>query len=283
MGLDERYVITSDPSTSEQQSATGQARTPRRQNGIGLKFGYSVNPKIDLELSFLRTDHVFERAANANLNRNENTIGATFFYRFLPKTSALLAYSFKRTDFVDLTPTELNKDNGARNMSIGLRFDPTAKVRGLLKVGYTVKVFDAATQPDGRPLDDERAISAATELTWAATERTQVNLLVSRNIEESSTVGANSFNATKVELGLDQRFVIAALSASIHGSYERNDFNGLDRSDAIWRTSATVRYALLRWLSFSVGYECASKSSDSNDPTVQYRVNRFLFGATGQL
>lgn len=277
VALDEQYVITSEPSSSEQQSATGQARTPRRQNDLGLKVGYSVNPKVDLEFDALLTNHLFERDFNANLNRTEYTIGATSFYRFLPKTSALLAYSVKRTDFTELLPTEPDKDNVAHNVSLGLRFDPTAKVRGSLKVGYTTKVFDAAT------LSGEQAISTATQLLWAATQRTQVDLNVSRDIIESSTVGANSLTATRAELGLEQRLVIEALSASIRGSYERDDFHGIDRNDDIWRTSFTVRYAPLRWLSLSGGYEFGKKLSTFNDPVTHYRVNRFLFGITGQL
>lgn len=280
--LTERFLHTSEPSSSEEQSATGEARLPRHQNDVGFGVAYSISSRSEIELLFARTDHVFDREFNDNLNRNENTITLTVFRRFLPKTSALVAYSFKYTDFVDLEPDELNKDNHQHAVRVGLRFDPTAKVSGRLTVGYAIKIFADDTLPNGQSFDDkEHIFTTATELTWQARRRTQVILLVSRDFRESSTRGASSFNRTLVELGLEQRFPFAdALSAALRGSYERDDFNTIDRQDDIFRAEVHLRYRVFAWLSVGGGYEFVTKSSD--DPTVEYDVNRFIFTASGQ-
>jgi hypothetical protein len=280
--LSERFLSTREPLSTEEQSATGAARLPRQQNDFGFGVTYSVNPKSKIELRFVRTDYLFLRDRNDNLNRNENTITLTALRRILPKTSALLSYSFKYTDFVDLEPDELNKDNYQHTVSIGLRANTTAKVSGQLTIGYTIKLFEADTQPDDQPFDDnEQSFFTATELTWRALRRTQVSLLVSRNFQEASTENASSFNQTLVNLGIEQRFPFdRRFSASVHGIYEHDDFNTINRDDDLFQVLVSFPYQLLQWLSLAFRYEFATKSSD--DPTVEYDVNRFIFTASVQ-
>ncbi len=115
---------------------------------------------------------------------------------------------------------------------------------------------------------------------WDATPKTTFDLEVGRDFQESSTLEASSFTATRVSLGITEQFS-DILSATIRGAYERDAFNALDRSDDIWQASTVVRYNWRAWLGFELSYEHVTKRSDDN--TIEYDVNRFWLLVRGQL
>lgn len=275
--LRDHYLDTHDPSTSEAQSRTGDPRTPRTQNDAELGVGYSVSPKTDLELVLLRADHHYGRERDDALNHTVHTASLMASNQVFPKTSVVLRYRFRHTDFSDLEPTELDKDNHTHAGFAGVRFDPTAKVVGTLLVGYAGKFFEADSEPDGRPLENETAVTADASVEWTPRPKTAMRFSLTRDIEESSTDGASSFNSTRVGLRLHQHFLLS-FTAEISAAYQRDDFNGLDRRDDLWQGKAVMRFALRQWVQFALGYEYARR--DSRDANFDFTVNRFWVGVS---
>lgn len=261
----DRYLDTHDPASSEAETRTDDPRTSRTQNDFEVRIAYALSRKTTFEMIFLRTDHDYSKRRFDALDRNENTVSLTLFKRIWPKTSVLAGYDFQRTDFVDLPPADPDKDSQTHTGNIGVRFDPTAKVAGTLRLGYRAKRFDE------RSLDDTRALTADAALVWAARPKTQFYLKFLRDIEESSTTGANAIISTRAAFAMRQRF-IDRFSAEVLAWYQRDDFDNLDRTDDIWQGFVVARYTVLPGLHVAAGYEYGIR--DSSEDTFDYTVNR---------
>ena len=71
-------------------------------------------------------------------NYSQQNAAVTLFYRFWPKTSALVEYIFTYREY----PNFSVDNNYAHSPLVGLTWDPTAKITGTIKFGYTFKQYD---------------------------------------------------------------------------------------------------------------------------------------------
>lgn len=269
--LRDLYQHTHGSVSSEEETRTGDPRTPRRQNDFEFRIAYALRQKTTLEMTFLRTDYNYSRASDNDLDRNENNVSLTLFRRILPKTSVLVRYDFQRSNFVNLPATEADKDGNTHTGSMGLRFDPTAKVSGTLRLGYSVEHFD------DQSLDDTHALTADAALVWEARPKTRLYLDLLRDIEESSTTGADAIISTRVAFALRQRF-LPRFSAELLAWYQHDGFDNLERDDDIWQAIAVARYAVLPGLHVAAGYEYGLRNS--SEDSFDFTVNRLWIFAS---
>ena len=80
----------------------------------------------------------FTKKINQVNNYGQQNAAVTLFYRFWPKTSALIEYIFTYREY----PSFSVDNNYAHSPLIGLTWDPTAKITGTVKFGYTFKQYD---------------------------------------------------------------------------------------------------------------------------------------------
>jgi len=114
-------------------------RRRERMFGAGWRF---VWPKSSLQFRLGRDNFDYEPGVEAGqgipvaLNRLEKVITITGSKRILPKTDFLMEWEGRRIDF-DTEPIDPNEDDdsSSRRFSVGFIFDPSAFIKGSLKVG----------------------------------------------------------------------------------------------------------------------------------------------------
>src|SRR5258705_4527624 len=127
--LKDDFIRTSDPPGTE---LTG--RILSTTNALKPEGEYRLTPSFSTGLNYSWTRVRFDDRAIATLiDRDEHLIGASVFWKFVPRGALFLNYSYGWSSFVDST----DRDFTSHNMSVGLRGEITSKLSSSFQVGYT--------------------------------------------------------------------------------------------------------------------------------------------------
>lgn len=171
----------------------------------------------------------------------------------------------------------VNRDSTGWEARLGTEVDITAVLFGEAFVGYRQESFD-----DDERFDDESGISFGADLTWNPTTLTTVTLGGDADFDSTTNVSTNASSnfETNIALAVDHELLRNVLIGA-DVAYERDDFEGIDRTDDTIRAGAGVTYLLNRYLSLSGDYDFTDRSSDV--ATEEFTRNRFTISITAQL
>ena len=224
----------------------------------------------------LRYDHSsrrFDKSRNTIDEYDRDGITLDIFFPKFPFTALLLEYSFFHQNNNDLG--ELSTDMDTHTVFVGAQWEPTAKLSGTLKVGYT--------QTDLEEVNDFSGFATDTELTYRFSDITSVKLSANRMLSRSTRAGRET-GSYYVSTG-------GTLSATHHRwdpltvtldfSYTNYDFRQQgpleeDREDDLFRAGLSAEYLVTDWLSVDLSYKY--RRNDSDFETVDYRENRVQAG-----
>ncbi|MCX8102448.1 MAG: outer membrane beta-barrel protein [Geminicoccaceae bacterium] len=180
-----------------------------------------------------------------------------------------------------ITKYDRNRDNAGFEqdstgwgISVGTAIDFTGLLFGEASVGFIRRDYD-----DG-DLDDINGPGAAVNLTWNVTTLTSILFDASSAIVETTQFGAsgNLRSTAGVEV---QHELLRNLILIGRLGLQRDDFEGIDRTDHTFRARAGARYLLNRNLSLDGGYEFATRDSDVRGADYDRHVLRIAL--TGRL
>jgi hypothetical protein len=103
-----------------------------------ISYAFADRWKAEVNYQFDTLD--FFKSVDKVNNYNAQAVGTTLYYRFLPKTSALVQYVFTYRGFPN-TPFD-NTTN--HSPMVGLTWAPTAKLSGTMKYGYTFDQYQTS-------------------------------------------------------------------------------------------------------------------------------------------
>jgi len=127
--LKDDFVRTSDPPGTE---LTG--RILSNTNVLKPQGEYRLTPSFSTAVNYSWTRVRFDdRAIGDLIDRDEHLIGASVFWKFVPKGDLFLNYSYGISNFTESS----DRDFTSHNITVGLRGDITAKLSSGLYVGYT--------------------------------------------------------------------------------------------------------------------------------------------------
>ncbi|HEV8377196.1 MAG TPA: outer membrane beta-barrel protein, partial [Candidatus Polarisedimenticolia bacterium] len=177
-------------SVRERPSTEIDYRVRRRESMLGTGWRF-VWPHSSLQFRLGRDVFDYESGVEAGqnippaLNRVEKRITVTGTRQLLPKTTGLLEWEGTRIDF-DKEPTdiELDSDSSSRRFSGGLQFDPSAFIKGTLKVGVK------RLEPDSRTREGYEGIVGDVALLYRFTGLTSLELRGRRGVE--FTIASNN-------------------------------------------------------------------------------------------
>jgi len=223
-----------------------------------------------------RYDHTtrrFDRSRNARDEFDRDGITLDIYFPKFPVTTLLLEYSFFHQNNNDLG--EPSTDMDTHTVFVGARWEPTAKLSGTLKVGYT--------QTDLEEVNDFSGFATDTELTYRFSDITSFKLSANRILSRSTRAGRETgsyFVSTGGTLSATHHRW-DPLKVTLELSYTNNDFRQQgpleeDREDDLFRAGLLAKYSITDWLSFSLSYKY--RRNDSDFETVDYRENRVQAG-----
>lgn len=252
---------------------------PRSESNFGVVSLNEVNRywsnDADIEVAYKFSDRFKLAAAYKNYfieydldtqkfrDRVDNGVGATLYYRFMPKTSLLMQGIYKNVDHLeDNLPAAIRLDSNEYWAMAGLTWDITDKSTGTVKGGYEWKQFDSSGSRDFH------SPVYIVSINHRFTPKTSFTLSGLRQASETDDPASPYYTTTQGMLELSFN-PIRRLVVKPYGSVTSNRYSGATtvsgdtarRLDLVWLGGVDVSYKLFKYLSFTAGYKHTKRSS----------------------
>ncbi len=219
----------------------------------------------------------------------KNEYGFDLYYRILPLTSILLEYAY--TDINNKDENLPDTDSENHRVWFGVKWEPTAKISGVIKGGYYRREYDG-------PSDDWDGFGLKANVIYNYSSFTKFSLQSFREPVDTTVTTAvllpsglrtqgdygTYYISSGVTFSVEQtcpRF--PGLSAKAYFSYTNDDYQekGMfteERDDDRFRYGIDISYKAARWIKASVGY--SYMTNESNFDSEDYRENMFTASLT---
>ena len=274
--LGRTHQARSDPDDTGQDDVTKYIR-----GVLDLSYRHNFNRVfIQPGVSFQRFDYEDVGATN-NDDRDILRTGTRLRvgYAVSPRISVFGQGDYAFTDY-DETPDDngIDRESDSYGGSIGAEIDLTGILTGEVSIGYREQDYDDGT------LDDFSGVGAEANLTWEVTQLTTiVGSLVGENRETTVIVNGDPASSIfGVTAGVDVTHELRR-NILLNGNvaYQRDDFEGTNRTDDSFFVGAGARYLVNRNLAVDASYNFSTRTSDDDDQ--DYTRSVFRVGVVIQL
>lgn len=271
--LKDDFTRTSDPPGTE---LTG--RILSTTNVLNPQAEYRLTTRFSTGLHYSWKRVRFDDDVIANLiDRDEHLIGASVFWKAVPKGDLFFSYSFGRVVF----DTATDRDYIAHLVTAGLRGEITSKLSSSFYVGYTRQ------DPDRSSRESFTGFVLGGDWVYRPTERLTLTLSTQRARQES-TFGTAVFYVTNSGTLSAQYQILPKVTLSARLGGGLNDYSSKQtadgktdfRHDSFLLAGAQADYEIQPWL--RVGLEYLRVSRDSNFPSFRFVDDRITARATVQ-
>ncbi|MDD2904074.1 MAG: outer membrane beta-barrel protein [Syntrophales bacterium] len=222
----------------------------------------------------------FAKQEDSTDNYQYHTMGWSLYYKFWPKTSALVQYVL----LLRQHPNDSTQNNAVHTPMVGLTWDPTAKLSGTIKFGYTIS--DYYTKLPTRS-NNPGSWAMSIQTLYRFSRYTNLALVAQRSIQEDADENNNAYVNTGLYLTLSHYFHYFkvnsyAVFSFYQNNYQENSFDGYTgefkrRVDSVVSAGAGLSRPFTRWLRLRLDYIYNNKAS--NFGGFSYNEHRVLLGA----
>jgi hypothetical protein len=252
---------------------------PTEYDRHGAHAGFDYKPNRfgvigQVGLFDLDYDNTFTSAGvvnnNADRDRQVTEGSLQLSYDFSPGYTGFVRGVFNEREY-DTIPDDagVNRNSDGYNVNGGVEFEITGTVIGEAFVGYFEQDYEAAT------LSNNSGVNFGGRALWSVSELTSVHGTLTRNVHETTTVGASSYLSTSLAIGVDHELMRNLLIGASAG-LTNNDYDGISRDDDVVRLGAYGKYFITR--NFFAGVDAQYIDRDSDVAGVSY--DRYKIGAS---
>ena len=284
------YTKTEDPYGSLDDFNLGE-RTKRWFNVAEGTAGYEFARIYAVEAFAKYNVRRYYEPEDKWQDRDSSAYGTTLVYNWTTKTSFIAQYRRTDNEYVaqnddvfdpDRGVTwsdDTSMDNSTDDYFLGARFKPGGKLEGEIKLGYTDINHDNDYDPTGKKYDDDSTWAAETQVTYNATERTQLSLDLQRAYRGSSdSADVSYYIDSLIGMGLVQKFAYR-LSLNAYLSYSDWDYQNEGpgfpgKSFDIYTVRVGLGWDINEFLMAGMSYQYRTKdASDDQYESEEYTKN----------
>jgi Putative beta-barrel porin 2 len=209
------------------------------------------------------------------LNRTSTTEGATFRIQLTPLTGIAFE-ALAEQDRFEFSP---ERDTDSTQLTMGLKFDPAALIKGTAKIGY--RNF----KPTALAVPDYQGVTAAVDLSYVPLEGTKLTLLIARDVQYSYDVNQPYYLQTGAGGSIDQQ-IFGPVDVIGRISGQRLDYRDRagasvaapDRTDHVRSFGGGVGYRIGR--DVRIGFNIDKQRRESAVDSKTYDNLRYGFSVT---
>ncbi len=292
------YRSTTDPASAEQTE-----RVKRNQNTVAATLGYTISRYFTVSVTgsqllhdYIQDSSLYALSLKQQLSRRENEGNLEIGYNYSPKLSLLLDYAYGTVDYTYPPSTTGDRSSIYNQVRAGIRGKLTPKTTGEAKAGAKARKYNSSALESKDTTTSVVSLGTVTDFS----ERTQLSLGVSRNLEESTFETNPYYTANVLTFGLTQK-LMRNWKGTLTGLFEFDGYPEISssindkREDSNLQGGLGLSYSAFEWLTVGGGYTVRDRNSNinSNDYTdhlvsvsaklVFYRFSRELlpFSGTG--
>ncbi len=239
--------------------------------GGSLQFGSLDGVgRLLLSAGYMDLEYRNFRNLTRTRDRDETSVGGTFFYPVAPKTDLLIEYTYKNIHYPNAFEDAPSLDSIENFLLAGATWEVTPSLFSTAKAGYMDKEFKNSQRKNWDGL------GWSLELWMQPREHDTILVQSSRKPEETTLEGnfvkREVFAATWTHDWTDRIYTeLAGLYG--HDTYEQA-IN--DRKDDIYSATVRAGYEFRRWANFYASYSYDDKNSNIED--LSYTDNVFVIG-----
>ena len=258
------YTNTTDPATSELI-----ARQQRWQNTVSVQGEYAPeggNLFAGIDAYDTRDKYVSNASSiRTLLDRYTEALGAKAGWRLSPATRIYASY---HRQVIHYTVHQANpKDNMANLVDFGVEGRIAPKLTGQIQSGVQFRNYASANPGFDGAAKNTANWTVGINLTYTPLERTSIDLLLSRSLQESTFAPSQYYVANNVGLSLKHKFP-RKLTAMLNAGMEIDQYPGFTpasgtnniggpsgkRRDDIYQVGPGMDYDIQEWLRASASY-----------------------------
>jgi hypothetical protein len=216
-------------------------------------------------------EQLFRRYTNndqEDRDRNTTNLGATFYYRVMPKTSLLVGYNQSRINYVNQSQAMLADDLSLSSTDHfyngGVTWEATAKTTGTLRLGYRTKNFDSPLR------SDFDGFAWDLDVTWQPKTYSVVDLTSGLVTYEEPT-GIDNYVETKYIAAQWKHGWSSRVNSTLGVLLARDDYSPTGREDNRWQVGLSAGYLFRPWLNVGAGFSHNQRSS--SEPVNDFDTN----------
>lgn len=267
LGLDNLFVNTEDPYSSENEFLLGQPQVERWYDRLNTTIGFDFSDQLKVFTYYNFYKQEYDEAVDFSQDYKYHEFGAGTQIRLHPKTWGFFRYHYGERDYYThrgLVTDSNDSDSDYHRVNVGLIWDADAKLGGELNLGYQWKSYDNSTDVNGNPYDDENTWIARTLISYEAAPTTTLGLGLARALREAGADTNEYYEDTGISLNV-QQVLTEKLILHVGGIYSNQDYNmfrSQKREDDNYKVKIDLNYQVQDWLSAQVGYQYWDKDSD---------------------
>lgn len=269
VGLD--YIRAHDPRGSTDRPIAGrpdiyQQVTPNATYAFGAP---GAAGRIEVYAAESDKRYQNNRETTRFSDRETREFGGAFYFRVAPKTYSVI--EARHTDIGYRDPAATASSDERRYFG-GIAWEATAATIGTLKVGRFERNFDQ----DG---DDFSSTAWEGSIGWSPRTYSKFDFYTSRTSNESTGLGRFILSSIG---GISWNHAWnSALSTGVDLRYQKDQYQGISRTDKTKSLGLKAGYKFRRWL--TLGAEFSHSTRDSSQPTFEYDKNLYLVTATASM
>lgn len=203
-------------------------------------------------------------------NRNETTLGSTFFYPVAPNTNVLIEYTYKDIHYPNPFEEAPSLDSEENYLLVGAEWEITPNTTSTAKAGYVDKSFESSERKDWDGL------GWSVDLRMQPREQDTISV-VGRRAPEETTLQGDFIKSETLTITWSHDWSDRVYT-ELGGRYGRDTYEQSinDRKDDIYNVSFRVGYQFRRWANAYAGYSYDDKNSNADN--LSYTENSFNIG-----
>jgi hypothetical protein len=226
--------------------------------------------RVEVYYSDMFRRYINNREFTAASDRDQQEYGGAFYVRAMPRTYALVEAREDNIRYKVPGPA-LSADE--TRLYLGVSWEATAATTGTIKFGRLKRDFISSD------LQDFSGNTWEGLITWAPRSYSRFDLYTARQTNEATGLG--DFILTSVGGVTWTHDWTSYVRTSVDVRYQRDAYQGFDRTDKTWLTGLKAGYKFRRWLTLGAEYDYWKR--DSNLDIFDYTRNLFLITATASM
>jgi hypothetical protein len=226
--------------------------------------------RIELYYSDMFRRYLNNREFTFASDRDQREYGGAFYVRAMPRTYGLVDV---REDDIRYKAPDSPSSADEKRLYLGVAWEATAATSGTIKFGRLKRDFLDSASPSFSGTSWEGLVS------WAPRTYSTFDFYTSRQTNESTGLG--DFILTSVGGATWTQNWTSYVRTAVDVRYQRDAYQGFDRTDKTWLTGIKAGYKFRRWLTLGAEYDYWKR--DSNLDIYDYNRNLFLITATASM
>jgi hypothetical protein len=267
-----QYLRGHDPRGSTDRPF-GESPDKYRQGDPYLTYAFGApgaRGRIEAYYSDMFRRYINNREFTENSDRDQREYGAAFYVRMMTRTYGLV--EAREDDIRYKVPNSpLNADE--KRLYLGLSWEATAATSGTIKFGRLKRDFLDNSGEDFTGNAWEGLV------TWSPRTYTRFDFYTARQTNESTGLG--DFILTSIGGVTWTHDWTSYIKTAVDTRYQRDAYQGFDRTDKTWLVGLKAGYKFRRWLTLGAEYDYWKR--DSNLDVYDYTRNLFLITATASM